>query len=560
MAPEDGAIDLRFYLKILSRRRWMIVAALLTVVLSTAVVVWRMTPVYEGVAKVEVQPTSTSSTEASRILESVVDPTRGLQTQVEIASSDEVLRLAAKELKLSSTEPLIDGLSVELVPDTQIIQVAVQHERPDEAQSWTNAVAEAYITFRRQQALDRAIRAGRAIVSDVEVVKAQIADLDSQLQQNPTNATALRDERERAVLQLNSLENTLRQLPEAEELQQGGGSVITPAVLPADPVRPRKALNLALSIVLGAILALGLALLAENLDDRMKNPEEVEERVGAPVLGYIPLVKEWQDSQQAGLAIMSPTASGAAEAYRTLRTNLRFVSLERPLQVMLITSPVAEAGKSTSAANLAATLAQGEEKVVLVSGDLRRPSVHKFFGLSNSKGLLDALSPDFPLEDALQKHDLKNLRLLATGGLPPNPTEIVGSERFSELLSQLRSLADYVIIDAPPVLGLGDSSALAAKVDGILLVVRTGMVTKREVSHATDQLRKAGGRVVGCVLNAVEADEGYGYYYHYYYSQYETNGRYVSHSSGSNGRSVVPNTEDQGERSSPDPLDAGVEP
>jgi succinoglycan biosynthesis transport protein ExoP len=521
MAPEDATIDLRSYLKVLSRRRWMIAATFLTVITATAVVTWRMTPIYEGVAKVEIQPTSTSSTEASRLLESVVDPTRRLQTQVEIAGSDEVLKIAAKELGLSSTEPLLNSLSVELLPDTEIIRVAVEHERPDEARSWTNAVAEAYITFRREQALDRAVRAGRALASDVEVVKAQIADLDNELQQSPPNASSLRSERDRAILQLNSLENTLRQLPEAEELQEGGGSVITPAVLPTEPVQPKKALNLALAVVVGATLALGLALLAENLDDRMKNPEEVEERVGAPVLGYIPLVKEWQETRRSGLAITSATASGAAEAYRTLRTNLRFVSLERPLQVILVTSPVAEAGKSTAAANLAATLAQGGSHVVLVSADLRRPSVHKIFGLSNSKGLLDALSTDFPLQEALQKHELKNFRLLATGGLPPNPTEILGSERFTELLTRLRKLAEYVVIDAPPVLGLGDSSALASKVDGILMVVRTGSVTKREVSHATDQLRKGGGRVVGCVLNAVEADQGYGYYYHYYYSQYQ---------------------------------------
>ena len=130
------------------------------------------------------------------------------------------------------------------------------------------------------------------------------------------------------------------------------------------------------------------------------------------------------------------------------------------------------------------------------------------------------LDPEFPLVNAFQKPDLPNLRLLATGGLPPNPTEILGSERFSVILSQLRDVADYVILDAPPVLGLGDSSAVASKVDGVLLVVRTGAVTKREVSHAVDQLVKAGGKVVGAVLNAVEADDGYGYYYHYYYTQY----------------------------------------
>lgn len=235
------------------------------------------------------------------------------------------------------------------------------------------------------------------------------------------------------------------------------------------------------------------------------------------------MVKGWGNDKQPTLAMDSELGSGAEEAYRTLITNLRFVSLERTLRTILVTSPVAQAGKSTTAANLAATLALSGDKVVLVSTDLRRPSAHKFFGLSNTVGLLQAIDRKFPLVDALQEDQIPSLRVLAAGGLPPNPTEILDSVRFGEILSSLENLADIVVIDSAPVLGLGDASALASQVDGILLVVKTGAVTKREVSHAADQLRKAGGTVVGCVLNAIDAVDGYGYYYHYYYSQYAAN-------------------------------------
>lgn len=516
-------IDLRSYLKVLSLRRWILIATLLTVVGATAVVTWRLTPIYEGVALVEIQPTSTSSSEASRALEALVDPTRGLQTQVSLAQSQEALNRAARELRLSSTDDLSDALAVELQPDTQILEIRVEHERPDEARAWANAVAAAYLDFRRDSVLENSSKRREKINADIEQTQQRITDIDIQSEQDPAAAAGLRAERDRELVRLTALQASLDELPDPDGTQLSGGRIITPAELPTDPVRPKKLLNLALSLVVGSLLGLGLVLVAENLDDRLKNPEEVEERVGAPVLGYVPFVKEWSESQRSRVAISSATASGAAEAYRTLRANLRFVSLEKPLRTILVTSPVAGAGKSTTAANLAAALAQDGSKVVLVSADLRRPSIHKIFGLSNSKGIVNILDPEFPLIEALQEPGIPNLRLLATGGLPPNPTEILGSERFAQVLSELRKIADYVILDAPPVLGLGDSSALASKVDGILLVVRTGAVTKREVSHSVDQLRKAGGNIAGTVLNAVEAEDGYGYYYHYYYTQYQEN-------------------------------------
>jgi capsular exopolysaccharide synthesis family protein len=560
MDSEQSGIDLRYYLKLLTRRKWIIFAVFLTVVASTALVTWRLTPIYEAVARVEVQPASASSSDATRLLESLVDPTRGLTTQVELVQSQAALKLAAKDLGLPSPDYLREGLTVELIPDTQIVEIRVDHERPDEARDRANAIATAYITFRRERALEASLAAGKSVSRQIGDVQARIADVDVRNQQasakqpNPVTeefAKEQRDrviERDRLVAQLGALESQLQILPDAEEVGRGGGTIISPAETPIVPVRPSKPRNLALAVVVGGILGVGMALLAENLDDRMKSPEEVEERVGAPVLGYIPLVKEWEEKHQSSLAAKNEAASSAAEAYRTLRTNLRFISVERPLRTILVTSATAEAGKSTCAGNLAATLAQRGYKVILVSADLRRPSVHRIFGLTNSKGLTDALDPEFPLEEVLQDPNIPNLRLLAAGGLPPNPTEILESSRFGQVLMQLSSLAEFLVIDAPPVLGLGDASALASRVDGILFLVRTAKVTKREVSHATDQLRKAGGKFIGCVLNAVEAEEGYGYYYRHYYNQYHES---------ENGQAEKPILEKSGFRSSPDAATLG---
>ncbi|MBW3590810.1 MAG: polysaccharide biosynthesis tyrosine autokinase [Actinobacteria bacterium] len=517
-------MELRAYLNILQQRRWLVISVFAAVVAVTAFVSWRLTPIYEAVAKVEVQPAATSSDDAARLLESLVDPTLGLQTQVELIQSQAVLGRVAVNVGLPSIERLEEQLAVRLVPDTQIVEVSIEHQQADTASEWANAIASAYVNFRRDRALDASLAAREQINRDIEEVQTRLSELEDEAS---ASGASIRAGRDRALARLGALEAQLQSLPEEGDLLRGGGTVISAAQTPTEPVRPKKAVNLAISMVLGGLLGVGIALVADTLDDKIRTPEEVEEKVGAPILGYIPFVKAWDQQNRAGLAMFGTKASGAAEAYRTLRTNLSFVALERPLKTILVTGVLAGTGKSTCAANLAATLAQGGSKVILVSADLRRPSVHRLFELSNSKGLVTALDQKSDLCESLQDTEIRTLKLLAAGGLPPNPTEILASQRFGQLLVELRDLADYVVVDAPPVLGLGDSSALASQVDGVLFVVRPGAATKREVMHAGEQLRKAGGRVIGCLLNAVEANQGYGYYYHYYYSQYgvATNGQ-----------------------------------
>jgi hypothetical protein len=174
---------------------------------------------------------------------------------------------------------------------------------------------------------------------------------------------------------------SLQTFPDSEELRRGGGVVVAAAEVPTSAFRPRKAVNLALAIVVGLALGVALAFLAENLDDRLRGPEEVEHRVGAPVLGYIPHVPEWETAGSVAIAALNDPTSGAAEAYRTLRANLRFISLQRPLRTLAITSLMPARAPSTTAANLATTFALGGTRTILVSGDLRKPTIHNFFGL-----------------------------------------------------------------------------------------------------------------------------------------------------------------------------------
>lgn len=211
--------------------------------------------------------------------------------------------------------------------------------------------------------------------------------------------------------------------------------------------------------------------------------------------------------------------SPAAEAYRTLRTNLQFAALDTPLRVLLITSAGPGEGKTTTAANLAVAMAQSGSKVIVIGGDLRKPTLHLAFGLRNTVGLTNVLTGNVSWEAALQPTDVDGLYVLPAGPIPPNPAELLASTRMQELLAELKEQCDVVIIDAPPVLAVTDAGVMSRLSDGVLLVISVG-VTPRDVAKAAkEQLEQVGARILGMVVNGLSSESGYYYYYyHRYYS------------------------------------------
>jgi non-specific protein-tyrosine kinase len=214
------------------------------------------------------------------------------------------------------------------------------------------------------------------------------------------------------------------------------------------------------------------------------------------------------------LITISNPRSPIAEAYRTLRTNLEFSNLDRSLRTILVTSASAEEGKSTTLANLAVTIAQSGKRVILVDADLRRPTQHQIFGLKNNAGLSDMVRDDAMLaQPPLQDSGVQNLQVLTSGHLPPNPAEILGSKRMSEILAALLAQADMVLFDAPPVLAVTDAAVLSSKVDGVLLVIRAGTTKRESAQRAQAQLEKINARILGAVVNNVKGERGAQYYY-----------------------------------------------
>lgn len=212
------------------------------------------------------------------------------------------------------------------------------------------------------------------------------------------------------------------------------------------------------------------------------------------------------------LVTITDPRSPAAEAYRTLRTNLSFFSLDHPIQTLVVTSPAAGEGKSTAVANLAVTMAQSGRRTILVDCDLRRPSLHEQFGLSMTPGLTNLVLEELT-DLPLQATGVDNLWLLSSGPTPPNPADFLGAQRMDRLIAQLAERADVVLFDAPPVVAAADAAILGAKADGVLLVIQAGRTRRDQSERARELLEQAKVRIVGVALTNAPRESGSGEYY-----------------------------------------------
>lgn len=303
---------------------------------------------------------------------------------------------------------------------------------------------------------------------------------------------------------------------------------IEPAVPSARPVRPQPLQTTLLAGAVGLMLALGIIFLVEYLDDTIKLPEDVERLLGLPVIGYIAEMQfTGKDAEREEIYVARQPRSPVSEAFRSLRTNLEFAGVNRPLRTLLITSTSPGDGKTTIATNLAAIISQSGRNVVLLDGDLRRPRVHRFLGIPNRAGLSDLFREVRSPETVMHQVDPgQGLRVITSGSLPPNPTELLASARMTELLDELTRQNSVVIIDSPPTL-VADAQVLAARVDGVILVIHPGKTHADAVLATLEQLKRAEARVVGVVFNRIPRNRAY-YYggYRYYSGYYQVNGYY----------------------------------
>jgi succinoglycan biosynthesis transport protein ExoP len=314
---------------------------------------------------------------------------------------------------------------------------------------------------------------------------------------------------------------------EDQDNRFGGGSLVTASVLeralePETPVSPKPVQNGIIGGLLGIMLGIGIAFVLEQLDLTVKTKEDVE-RIFAPLPGIatIPLapnIRDWS------IFLRNAPNSPESEAIRILRTNIQFFSVDEPVQRVLITSTLASEGKTTVAVNLAAGIAATDLRVLLIEADLRKPTLKNYFPDFQGVGLSEVLSGQADLEDAVWNTDIPNLFIVMSGRLPPNPSELLGSQRMADILDRASSIADVIILDTPPALPVTDATALAPQSDGVILVVRAGQTSAHKALDVAKNFERTGVRVLGVALNAMGGDTGSSYY-HYAAAEARTGGR-----------------------------------
>jgi tyrosine-protein kinase Etk/Wzc len=322
------------------------------------------------------------------------------------------------------------------------------------------------------------------------------------------------------------LQTRLKEAQVAEAVEDPTVRVVETAILPIEPVSPRPMQNMALAGVLGLLLGMGLAFVREYMDTRLHSSDQVEHLFGLPTIARLPLMSlgNGANGRQKALVTLTQAHSVGAEAFRNLRTNVRFVRAGQGATEMVVTSPAPQEGKSFTAANLAIALAQQGLNTLLIDADMRRSVQHLQFGVENTPGLSDLLVSEGEAETAIQPTHVERLHLLTAGVHPPNPAELVGSPRMELLLEKLRGTYDSIVIDSPPMLAVTDASVLGKKTDGVILVVRAEKTEKDAINLAIQQLRHVGARVLGVVVNDAKPDGPYYAYYRRYYGQEQPTG------------------------------------
>lgn len=525
-------MELRQYANLTLKWFWLVALCTLVAALTSFVVSRRTTPVYEAGSTLLVSQANspTSGLSYSDLLYSQQVARTYSQLLTEYPVREETARRLGLQ-DLDGLKRLGVKISASPVRDTQLIQLKVESYDPVLAREIANNLPLIFIeqtqTYQKgRYAQTRAdLQAERTKVeTDIQQTQERINSLQGQ--QTLTDEQRLDLSRQQTMLRqfettYASLLNSLEQLRLTEAQTVDNIAVTTPALTPIAPIRPRTLTNTLLAAIVGAMLALGVAFLVEYLDDTIHDSEQVRDLLGLATLGAILRVRP-RDNPEAALVTLDKKHSPIAEGYRVLRTNIQFSGVDEPVRALLITSASPQEGKSTTTANLAVTLAQADQRVILVDTDLRRPTAHKLFNLSNNVGITSALMQraDEAADAVLQDTAVSGLRVLTSGPLPPNPSELLGSERMRHLVERLRSQCDVLIFDSPPVMAAADAAILSTLVDGTLLVIDADSTRRAEALRAQETLAKVGGRLLGVVLNKLgERSSGYYSYYYYYYSR-----------------------------------------
>ena len=424
-----------------------------------------------------------------------------------------------------------------VVPNAQLIEISVTDTNPQRAQIIANELA-------NQLKIQSPALSGSTETGDrQEFIRQQLSSLQGQIQETEKTLEGLQT----SLIGLNSASQTAKVQKEIDDLnvklkslresyasflansQEGALnilSIVEPANLPTTSVSTNKFLIIILAGFVGFTLGTGAAYMLEFLDRTIKTTSDVERVFNLPVIGYI---SEISEKDGIATAVAQDSNSILAESFRLLRSNIEFFQISNPLKTILITSPNQGNGKTTIATNLALSISQGEQEVILVDADLRRPAIHSALKMSKEPGLSDVIKNKAEIQSVVRQPKNININVITAGDIPSNITEVVGSKRISSILSRLKDNFELVIVDAPPLI-ISDSFNLASKVDGVILVIVPGETTIDQAKVIKEQLDRSEARMLGIVFNKITAQTAQSYGDYQYQSMYSPKyyGDYIS--------------------------------
>lgn len=515
----ESTISLRHYVQILWRRKWIVIETAIIIPAIVLVVSLLQPNLYTSTTRVMAvsQSASLSVVVGTNVDLSAPDE-RELQTLASFVVTREIAKAAGEQLGWNDAPAtLMADVSAETDTDANIISVSAERSDPQQAAELANAFAQQFVQWRKQTQ--------QASFDDaIDLVNEQIAAAE------PGSA-------ERATLV-----DQRSQLNVYRALVTGGLTIGEAAETSGTPSSPKPLRDGVLGLAAGIILGIGFAFVRDSLDVKLHSAEEIAEKTSLPVIAAIPEFRKSEKSSDR-LVVLDDPRGPTAEAFRFLRTNLEFVDFNKDVKVVMVTSPLPGQGKSTTIANLSIALLRAGKKVSVVEGDLRRPSLHRFFKVANARGVTNVVAGTSSLDDAVQVltfHDpglsvttprgrqvvkplagepqtageLK-LKVLSSGPLPPNPGEIVGSRQLAAVLDTLRAESDYVLVDAPPMFAVGDAAALAAHVDGVIVILRLPQTTGDTIKGVEDFFTRVPTRSLGVVVSGVPRGAKGGKYYRY---------------------------------------------
>lgn len=528
----SSELDLKVYARLVWHWAWLILLCTVTAGVIAYLVSIFSIPIYQAAATLLVDEARSAG---QATYQDLLFSERIARTYAEWMKRPDTLNKVAERLQIETAvlEQGVTSVTVTPIRDTQLMNVVVEGIWPELLPAVANTLPLVFWEEIKRVQDERFVELEASLqkqVNDlteqVNLTQIKLDDIgDVRTSEEDVTSNRLRTQLAQQQSSLANMQNNLEDLRLTKVQSSDSIVIVEKARLPTAAIRPRVMVNTLLAAIVGAMLALGLIFLVEYLDDRIKTPEDLLQLLNTAVLGNISRIalpkgsKELTADQR--LISIGQPRNPITEAYRSLRTNLQFSSIDTALELLLVTSATPGEGKTTTAANLATVVAQSGRRVVLIDADLRKPQQHKLFALAASPGLTEALvASDAQPADYLHSTIVPNLQVITSGHIPPNPAELLGSQRMQQLLHNVRAHADLIIIDAPPLLPVTDAQVLATQVQGVLLVVRAGVARRTPLVRAVEALERVQARLLGVAINDLTRSVRSSYYYYDQYSHY----------------------------------------